>query len=247
MNTTLAIIPILLLLFFLIFRMNKPNKMMKSNTRKFTFRISKAAHFKLLIGFLGLLLLLTAIGEFVGGGRQLLEPAPKADANFEQQFDSISDQIFNREAVDPSLLVEKRTHPVGATLTIHNKEQNEDYFEGPDIYIERKSDNDQTIEEFVYKPLLTVNGYDFSDKVNVAMPIWTGDTMTLSENSSDDITYTTFQEATFLDQLTKNKSYYTGGNDSTFSSPIIHLKIPKDLEVISEYEEQQLLFIDEFD
>ena len=247
MNATLAIIPIILFLIFLIFRMNKPNKMMKSNTRKFTFRISKAAHFKLLIGFLGLLLLLTAIGEFVGVGRQLLEPAPKADAKLEQLFDSISDQIFNREAVDPSLLFEKRTHPVGETLTIHNKEQNEDYFEGPTIYIERKIGNDQTIEEFVYKPLLIVNGYDFSNKANVMMAIWTGDTMTLSENSSDDITYTTFQEVTFLNQLTKNKSYYTGGNDSIFSSPIIHLKIPKDLEVINEYEEEQLIYIDEFD
>ena len=247
MNAGLLMLPIILLLIFMIFRMNKPNKMMKSNKKKFAFRNSKAAHFKILIGFLGLLLLLTAIGEFVGAGKESVEPAPKADANFERLFDSIGDHIFNREAIDSPLLIEKRTHPIGATLTIHNKEQNEDYFEGPTIYIERKSSNDQTIEEFVYKPLLFVDGYNFSDKVNVAMPIWTGDTMTLTEQQGYDITYTTFQEATFLDQLTKNKSYYTGSDGSTFSSPIIHLKIPKDLEVINEYEEEQHIFIDEFD
>ena len=247
MNSTLVILPIILLLFFLVYRMNKPNKMMKSNTRKFTFRISKAAHFKLFIGFLGLLLLLTAIGEFVGAGKQSADPAPKADANFERLYDSIDGQIFNSEAVDPSLLIEKRTHSVGETLTIHNKEQNEDYFEGPAIYIERKSDNDQTIEEFVYKPLLIVDGYDFSDRVNVSMPIWTGDTMALSENPRYDITYTTFQEATFLDQLTKFKYYNNQGAESLSRPPFIHLMIPKDLEIINEYEEEKLIFIDEFD
>ena len=249
MSTTLAILPIILLLIFLFFRMNKPNKMMKSNTKRSVFRISKAAHFKILIGFLGLLLLLTAIGEFVEAGKQSVDPAPRADANFQRLLDTIDDQIFNREAVDPSLLFEKRTHPIGETLIIHNIEQNEHYFEGPTIYIERKSGNDQTIEEFVYKPLLILDSYDFSDKLHVTMPIWAEDTMTLQENPRFDITYTTFQEAIFLDQLTKFKSYNSQGYEFSSSSPIIiiHLKIPKDLEVISEYEEEQLIFIDEFD
>lgn len=247
MNLTLVILPIILLLIFLTFRMNKPNKMMKSNTKKFAFRISKAAQFKILIGFLGLLLLLTAIGEFVGAGKQSVDPAPKADADYERLIDSIDGQISNREEVDPTLLVEKRTHPVGETLTIHNKEQYEDYFDGPIIYIERKSGNDQTIEEFVYKQLLIVDGYDFSDKIHVTMPIWARDSMTLPENPRYDITYTTFQEASLLEQLTDTKSSNNQGYDSISSSPIIHLKIPENLQIISEYEEEQIIYIDEFD
>ena len=247
MNATLLMLSIILLLIFLVFRMNKPNKMMKSNTKKFAFRISKAAHFKILIGFLGLLLLLSAIGEFVGAGNRSVDPAPLADANFDLHLNSIDSQIFNRETVDPSLLVEKRTHSVGETLTIHNKEQNEDYSEGPTIYIERKSGNDQTIEEFIYKQLLIEDGYDFSDKIHATTPIWTSDTMTLLENQKYDITYTAFQEATFLNQLTKSKSYNKQGFGSFSGSPIIHLKIPQSLEVINEYEEEQLIYIDEFD
>ena len=247
MSSTLLILPIILLLIFLILRMNKPNKMMKSHTKKFAFRISKTTHFKILIGFLGFLLLLTALGEFVGAGKRSVDPVPLADPNFDLLINSIDSQIFKREAVDPSLLVEKRTHPIGDTLTIHDKVKNEDYFEGPTIYIERKSGNDQIIEEFVYKQLLIVDGYDFSDKVHVTMPNWTRDTMTLSEKLSYDITYTTFQEATFLNQLTKSKSYNKQGYESFSSYPIIHLKVPQNLEVINEYEEEQLVYIDEFD
>lgn len=247
MNFTLLVILIIMLPTFLIIRTIKPKKMMKSHTKKATFRISKPTHFKILLGFLGLLVFLTAIGEFVNPGKQSAKPAPVADPNYELLFDSIADQIFNREEVDPSLLVEKRTHPIGQTLTIYNKVENEDYFEGPLIYIERKSDNDQIIEEFVYKPLLVVDGYDFGQKFPITLPIWTEDTMTFKDNTRYDITYTTFQEAILLDQLTKSKSTNHQGYGTPLSLPVIHLKIPKDLEIINEYQEEQLIFIDEFD
>lgn len=247
MNSTLVIIPIILLLGFLIFRMSKPNKMMKSNTKKFSFRLSRNSHFKILLGFLGLLLLLAAIGEFLGAGKLSVDSPPLADANIERLYDSIDTQIFNREEIDPSLLAEKRSHPIGESLTIRNKEQFEDYFEGPTIYIERKVGDDQTIEEFVYKQQLTVGDFDFSHKIDVTMPIWTGDIMTLSESPKYDITYTQFQEAPLLSQLTNSKFTGSGGYDSSYRSPVIHLKIPKNLEVINEYEEEQLIYIDDFD
>ncbi|MCZ2260322.1 hypothetical protein [Sporosarcina sp. G11-34] len=250
MNFTLFTLLIVLVSVFLFLRISKSNEMMKSSTKKFAVRINKSTHFKILLGFLGLLLILTAIGEFVYDGKSSADPAPKADADYMQlldSMDSIDNQIINSEEVDPTLLVEKRTHSTGETLTIYSQEKYVDHFEGPVVYIERKSGNDKTIEEFIYKPLLVTDGYDFTQKVPIWMPIWEGDIMTLPKSPGYDITYTIFQEATALDQLTKFKSNSYQGYDSTYRPSVIHLKIPENLKIINEYEEEQLIYIDELD
>lgn len=232
---------LLILIIILISQLRKPNKMMKS--KKVTIRINRRTHFKLLFSFIGLLLVLTVTVELMGFWKKSATPMPNADPSFEEMAYSIGSQIMNREKVDPTFLFEKRTHPAGETLTIH---RNDEEHYGTSIYIERRSDNDKTIEEFLYRPLLFVDGYDFSQAVNVARPIWAVGSMTIPEPLKSDFTYVSFHEAAFLSQLTKNKSNDISGFGSSSSSPIIHLKIPKDLKII-DTREDELIFIDEID
>lgn len=245
MTLSFLIVLIIPLIVVFILQLNKPKKMMKSNTKKFAIRISKATHFKISIGFIVLLLVLSAISEFIGAGKESATPIPKADANYEETFDLIDSQIMNDEPVDPNLLIEKRTHQVGDTLFIHNEEE-EQFYETITIYIIRKSGDDQTVEEFIYKPLLIVNGYDFSQEFDMTMPVWDTDNMTIPKQKSNDITYTTFQESIILNQLTKFKSSSNMGYDSALRTPIVYLKVPENLEIMSDYEDQ-LIFIDEFE
>ncbi len=238
------IVLVIPLLVVLILQMSRPKKIMNSNTKKFSIRISKAAHFKISIAFIVLLLVLSVFGEFLGAGKKAATPAPKADAAYEQLLSLIDNQIMNGESIDPKLIAEKRTHQVGDTLFIQSKD--EEFYETATIYIERKSGNDQTVEEFIYKPLLIVNGYDFSREFNLTLPLWEEDKMTLQKQKNYDVTYTTFQESIILNQLGKFKSSADTGYDSAIRMPIIHLKVPENLEIISDYE-NQLIFTDEFE
>ena len=78
----------------------------------------------------------------------------------------------------------------------------------PFVYIERKQTGDQTIEEFIYKPLFIVDEYDFSNALDIAKPVWTENTMTLPKKPVGDTTIATFfYDAALLQQLTKNRQF----------------------------------------
>ena len=135
---------------------------------------------------------------------------------------------LNHEAIDPALLLEKRIHPAGQTLTI--QWENDQIPDGPSpfIYIERKESGDQTIEEFLYKPLLIVDNYDFSNSIVVAKPVWAENKMTIPKKQINGTTNATFfYDATLLQQLTKNRHLQSSGYSSEYRSLIIHLKIPQ--------------------
>lgn len=248
MSITVILIPfiVIALIFILIYGMNKPNKMMKSKTNKIVFRMNRNTHSKTLLVFIALLIVLTITVELMDTRSKSVESTPKLDVpfyEFENSVHSLEEQIMNSEKTDPALLMEKRTHLAGETLTIH---RNGEPFDGPYVYIERKSENDQTIEEFIYKPILIVDDYDLSDMLEavIPVPVWSEYSVTFPEIKHFDITLANFQEATILKQLTKDRSHasVSMGYGSTSRPHIVHLIVPKDLEVIDLSEE--LNFVD---
>lgn len=237
----LFFILLLLLVLIGVYRMGRP---MQPKTKRFSIQLNKSIHFKLLIGFTIILILLTITSEFIASGKPLVVPPPQADPNFEEEIWEIENQIMNQEQVDDSFLLEKRLHPAGDALVI---QQSEDPFDHPHIYIERKNKEDQTIEEFLYKPAIFIDNYDFSDRVKVATPVWNGDIVSFSQVKSK-INFTTFEEARTLEQLTTSSSQQviSDGYSSTSRPLIIHLILPEGLEIIAD-DEDYLSFIDEYE
>lgn len=242
-SLTLILLPIILgsIGAYLLF---KPTLKQIPKTRRFSVQLSKSTHFKMLIGFMALLVLLTIAAEFVASGKPLVTPPPKAGPNFEEEIWEVSNQIMNSEKVDDALLLEKRIHPAGDALVIqHSAEPYDD----PHIYIERKNNNDdQTIEEILYKPAVLVDNYDFSDRLKIMTPVWDGNIVSFPQAKSK-INFITFEEATALKQLTANASQQliSEGGFSTSTPLIIHLIVPKDLEIIAD--EDFISFIDEYE
>ena len=235
-----AIIPISLIVVIFILG----NYAMNPKNQKSAFTISRRTHYKLFVFFIVFLLMATVIAEIFDSKINSAPPLEKVENNRNNVgFDSIDNQIVNHEAVDPALLLEKRTHPAGQTLTIQ-WEQNPYEGNSPFIYIERKQAGDQTIEEFLYKPLLIVDNYNFSNAVDVTKPIWTENTMTIHKNAMNETTLATFfYDAALLQQLTKKRQLQSNGYSSEYRSTIIHLKIPADLEIV-DTNEDFLYFID---
>lgn len=221
----------------------KPRIVGESKTRNFFFKLNILAHFKLLIAFMGVLILLTIAAEFITPKNSVVTLPPKAEPNFEEDMYLIEEQIMNRQKVDDAMLFEKRTHPAGDALVIR---QDENFFTHGQIYIERKNNDDQTIEEFIYKPALLMNDeYDFSDIVQVTLPVWTDNIVSFPTNKSV-INFVSFREAPALAQFTTISHQQTmlDGYSSLARLPIIHLIVPEDLAIITD-DEDYLIFIDE--
>ena len=237
---------ILILLFGLIgaYRMGRPTPIGKPKAGKFSFQLNKSTHFKMLIAFMTLLVLLTIVAEFTAIRKPLVVPPPQADPNFEEEIWEIENQIMNQEQVNDSFLLEKRLHPAGDALVI---QQSEDPFDHPHIYIERKNKDDQMIEEFLYKPAIFIDNYDFSDRVKVATPVWDGNIVSFPQVKSK-VNFITFEEARTLEQLTTSSSQQviSDGYSSTSRPLIIHLILPEGLEIIAD-DEDYLSFIDEYE
>lgn len=238
------LIPFILLasIIILIYGMKKPNKMMKSKTNKVSFRMNRSTHFKILLAFIALLVVLAVTVEVFEPRRQTAAPLVKVESDYGMGIYSVGNQIMNGEKADSAFFLEKRVHLAGDTLTI---KRSDEPFEGPTVYIERKRENDGTIEEFLYKPLLTVDDYDFSDKLEVVMPVWAENTVTFPKSLKPDIEHTNFQEATILKQLTTTRfqASISMRHGSTSIPLVVHLKVPMDLEIIDPSGE--IIFIDE--
>jgi len=215
------------------------------NRKKGAIMIGRNIHFKIVVIFIAALIVTTVIAEAY---HSKIDSAmmPEIAKNQYEEFYSIEDKIINHEAVNPDLLLEKRTHLAGKTLTIQREDDSyENYHQS--IYIERKAPGDQTIEEFIYKPMLIANEFDFSHVLNVPKPIWSENKMVIPKKPvNKTITFTSYHEVALLQQLTKTQQLQS--NDYGFSSEyrhlIIHLKIPADLEVVAS-DEGSLYFIDE--
>jgi hypothetical protein len=74
--------------------------------------------------------------------------------------------------------------------------------------------------------------------MDVTIPIWTDNKMTIPEKPINEKTIATFfYDANLLQQLMKNRILQDNGHFSEYRGLIIHLKIPADLEIIDSNED----------
>jgi hypothetical protein len=141
-------------------------------------------------------------------------------------------KILNKEfsSIDPSLILESRTHHTGETLRL-TRATHDRFDELPSIYIERKSENDGTIEETVYKPLLIINDLDFSDHLHYALPDWHQDEVIFRSPPATEIVFTSYRDAYLLSQFTQNRHENRSSFGSVSRQIIVHLLVPASTEI----------------
>lgn len=216
-----ALLPIFIFVIIVIVFLNRFGKPV---TKQTNIRLSRKFHYSLLITYIAIVLILSIIAEVMEttNHAQLVEPTSKTYINF-------GEAIHNGDEVDPSQIIDIRTHSVGKSLTILNT------FDVASVYIERKSVNDGKIEEIIYKPMLYVNKYgkeyDFSEKVSVIKPKWENDTVSFSANPYFVVKYVSYHDASLVNQLTKTGFQDSSGYGSTSRSLVVRLIVPKDLVI----------------
>lgn len=135
------------------------------------------------------------------------------------------------ESMDPTFIIEKRTHP--ATDRLHITANIYEYEAHIGITIERKKDNDGVIEETIYQPVLINDGFDFSDRINYRLPEWNGNTVLLPIQPETTIQYASYRDAHLLNQFAKQPNTHLNARSygGMSRSITVHLLVPKDLQI----------------
>ena len=126
---------------------------------------------------------------------------------------------------------ENYEHP---TLTISSQT---DY--GPEIFVERKTDNDGSIESFTYANGLLIGGINFSNKRKPISLEMVEDTLTIKPISQEirvSILSSSFPIRQFTGESMLDHSFSTGNQ-------VIYLKVPGDLKIIAE-EQVNLVYVE---
>ncbi len=228
------VIPILLLLLLLTIIM------MTKNIGRM--RMKKSFHFKLIIGYLVLLIIVLIVAETM---EQKVENAslPKTVIS-ETEFD-LYHAIVEDLPIPESSILAKRSHEIEGKFSIPS-------FVGAYILIERTSESSQTIEETIYAPELMASFgdndiyYDLSDQIEIKMPIWNEHSMSVPKQPQNQLHYTFYHDSNILNQFTGERtSDYGSSSGSVSGTMTIHLLIPESIELdIPEAENQQGGYID---
>lgn len=205
-------------------------------------QFKRRTHFTILAVFISFLFIAATIAELTEPFRATEMNFVKVSASLEQEYIDLEMDIMTGTNVDSTLILETRKHPVGDTLTIH---RNHGEYEGPIVYVERKKDDEATVEEIIYKPFLMVSNYDFSDTLTVAMPAWTDDSVTFQPNSLIEMTNVSYYDAPFLTRWTQHPVQGDEGYSSISRSPVIQLIVPENVEIIMPAGAEDIFFIDE--
>ncbi len=240
MMGALALIPFLLIIVIFVLLMFG-----KTFSRQGIFSINRKFHFIVAFSFIGVLFIMTILAELLYPTSQEIERPPHTEDTSPSRFQAynkIENDIIAGSRANSSLLVASRTHKVDEQLEITYSGE---FYDFPLIYVERSEEAENTIEEYVYKPFMFVNDYDYTDKLDIHLPTWGKDTMTISNMVDFNLNLTEYSDASLFKQFTSE------GNNSTFSSsfgsssatPIIHLIVPKDLEVIAPFDD--VMFVEE--
>ena len=217
---TLLPIVLIIILFYILFRKNK------STVKQTVIIFNSRKHFAITIGYIVFLLAILVTAEIVGQHYQSLPASDKlTSADF--TVDHLLSVGEVDEAINASQLIEKRTHPAGDTLTIRNT------YDEAYIYIERKSTDDDLIEELLFKPTLLINEHNFSDKVHVEKPVWRDDIMTIRPQPITDIRYARFYDSVLLNQITQIKLRSSSNPSYVTRNLVVYLRVPEGVEIKS--------------
>lgn len=218
MNALLLLLAVVAIVYFF----GKSNKTSRKQT---TINFNSRKHFALIIGYIIFLLAVLVTSEFVE--RQY----PTSSSSGELTEVDFTELHYNLsigevdEVINSPQFIEKRTHQIGNTLNIQNE------YDGTYIYIERKSTDDDIVEELIFKPMLQINGHDLSDKVKVAKPIWQDGLITLPKQPLTDIRYAQFNDAILLNQLTYTESRSSSYRGYGTRSLVVYLLVPEGVEI----------------
>ena len=88
-----------------------------------------------------------------------------------------------------------------------------------------------SFEELIFKPMLQINGHDFSDKVKMAKPIWQDGLITLPKQPLTDIQYAQFNDAILLNQMTFTDSRSSSYRGYGTRALVVYLLVPEGIEI----------------
>ncbi|MFE4133116.1 hypothetical protein [Peribacillus sp. YIM B13482] len=191
------------------------------------FATPKVTHWLLFI-YIGILLLGTAFVPFIIDDSMSQKGMEKVvDTNRE-----LSDLYSNLnkgeiDQVDAEYLMKERNFSNYQNHTIKVKSSNGD---GSQIFVERKTNNDDTIEAFIFGNGLIIDCYDFSRKLKPYHLELMDDTLTINLPQQQDInliiTKADFPIRQFTGESILNPSFST--------DQVVYLRIPNNLELIAD-------------
>lgn len=204
-------------------------------------RMKKSFHWKLITGYLVLLMIGLVVAETMEQRIEGVNP-PEVVAN-EVGFD-LYHAIVEELPIPQNMVLAKRSHEIEGKFTIPS-------ISGAYVLIKRTSDNSRTIEETVYSPeLMTMFNneesmyYDLSDQLKINLPVWDSESMSVPKQPENHLEYTFYHDSNILNQFTGEKTH---GNSSGSVSGVmtIHLLIPESIELdIPELDDDQNYYID---
>lgn len=213
------VLPILLIIIVMWrFKRMPPSKM--TMNKKWTYLF--------LAAYIGVLIIATIAGDMLNS-HHLEQPKLISEEDLNQFEEALN--IGALATLAPSSILEKRTHEIGASLSISTND--EDSY--PNITIEYKDVNDGLIEETIFKPQLVMDEYDLSDYFEYVLPKWTDDQVLFLVPPSSKVALISYDSAFLLKQFTSGPRESFGHSNSSMSRDIIvHLRVPKDLEIIAD-------------
>ncbi|MDF9761461.1 competence protein ComGC [Peribacillus simplex] len=191
------------------------------------FATPKVTHWLLFI-YIGVLLLGTAFVPFIiddSMSQKGMEKVVDTDRELSDLYSNLNKGEIDQ--VDAEYLMKERNFSNYQNQTIKVKSSNGD---GSQIFVERKTNNDDTIEAFIFGNGLIIDGYDFSRKLKPYHLELMDDTLTINLPQQQDInliiTKADFPIRQFTGESILNPSFST--------DQVFYLRIPNNLELIAD-------------
>ena len=191
------------------------------------FATPKVTHWLLFI-YIGVLLLGTAFVPFIiddSMSQKGMEKVVDTDRELSDLYSNLNKGEIDQ--VDAEYLMKERNFSNHQNQTIKVKSSNGD---GSQIFVERKTNNDDTIEAFIFGNGLIIDGYDFSRKLKPYHLELMDDTLTINLPQQQDInliiTKADFPIRQFTGESILNPSFST--------DQVVYLRIPNNLELIAD-------------
>lgn len=189
--------------------------------------VRKSVHCYVLAGYVGLLLIALAVGEVM---ERKADIQPLETIAYDEEF-ILEDAITEKKPIPERFIYERRLHDTAGKLAVDNT------LDQAYVLIEKTEEAGNTVVETVYKPELIASFtndeaayYDLSGQLDIALPVWTADSMTVPRQPRNDIYYTFYHDANIAGQFTSERNL--GYTSSSYSSLlIIHLLVPESVEL----------------
>lgn len=118
-----------------------------------------------------------------------------------------------------------------------------DEYQNISIVVERKQTNDGTLEVVFYKTSSSVNGMEIAELANPPGLTLTGDSLTIKNSKASNLAFTQFSSPFSVSQFTGEASLFDHDTDITHGQSILYLRIPKDLE-LHDQSNQDIQFVE---